>query len=425
MNSTTKKFLSAIFATAIVFTQAGAAVSAATSSPWGTSTSQTTQSSSTKSSSKNYNNSSDYTDTDKYGNAFPYSYYYYSSQNSIYKKLYKYLAEAMRDGKSSLKFKGYGKTMSTDAFYTVINRLRYDCPDLYYVNHCSVEKNDNDIIVTFSYKLTKDEIKATQKKFAKYSADFDAYLSKNNATSTKDFFSCALAYIGQTVKYDKAAAGNHDKYPHCDDLYGAVIDGKVVCAGYARVLNYLCQTHGISYAYKIVEATAYDSHAVSCAIYNNTWYIFDPTAYKMKDLQMVSDATYVKLSKNYYKGSFYMKSKNSYVGIAPSCGSKETSSSSSSTSKVTSKSALLNNWNNRMSDEGYISRFEVILKNNFSAYASDYDTFTYTFSSKTDSYMEYCVKIAEKLKKAGTISYKSIEICTPETGERFILIYLK
>ena len=66
-----------------------------------------------------------------------------------------------------------------------------------------------------------------------------------------------------------------------------------------------------------------------------------------------------------------------------------------------------------------------MLKNHFSDYASEYDTFTYTFASQADPYLESCVKIAKKLKKEGTISYKSIEICTPETGERFILIYLK
>ena len=139
MNSTTKKFLSAILTTAIVFTQAGATVSAATSSTWGTSTSQTTQSSSTKSTSKNYNNSSDYTDTDKYGNAFPYTYYFKVAQNKSYKTLYKYIADALRDRKASLKFKGYAKKYSTDVFWDVNEDLRNNCPDLYYVTGCTAK----------------------------------------------------------------------------------------------------------------------------------------------------------------------------------------------------------------------------------------------------------------------------------------------
>lgn len=247
MNSTTKKFLSAILTTAIVFTQAGTTVSAAKSSTWGTSTSQTTQSSSTKTTSKNYNNSSDYTDTDKYGNAFPYTYYYKVSQNKGYKTLYKYIADALRDRKSSLRFKGYAKKYSTQPFYDVINDLRDNCPDLYYVNNCSVEKNGDDIIVKFSY-IDEATYKSNKKKIDKYLANFDAYLAKNNATSTKDFFNCALAYIGKTVSYDKAAVktnrtGKIDK--NSLNIIGAIVDGEVVCEGYTRTFNLLCMTHGI------------------------------------------------------------------------------------------------------------------------------------------------------------------------------------
>lgn len=422
MNSTTKKFLSAILTTAIVFTQAGTTVSAATSSPWGTSTSQTTQSSSTKSTSKNYNNSSDYTDTDKYGNAFPYTYYYKVSQNKAYKTLYKYIADALRDRKASLKFKGYAKKYSTQSFYDVINDLRNNCPDLYYVTGCTATKSGDDIIVKFSY-IDEATYNSNKKKIDKYLANFDAYLKKNNVTSTKDFFNYALAYIGKTVSYDNAAVktnktGKIDK--NSLNIIGAIVDGEVVCEGYTRTFNLLCMTHGIPFAEKSFDNTIKDSgHMISCAMCNNAWYNFDPTNYSHKDYQFTTDSGYLKIKKNY-------KIKESIK--SPVCDGKKASatstSSSSSTSKVTSKSALLNNNDFRIRADA-VSRFEGMLKNHFRDYASEYDTFTYTFASKADPYLESCVKIAEKLKKAGTISYKSIEICTPETGERFILIYLK
>lgn len=425
MNSTTKKFLSAILTTAIVFTQAGTTVSAANYSAWGTLTSQFTQSASTKTTSKNYNHSSDYTDTDKYGNAFPYSYYYQLSHNKAYKTLYKSIADALRDRKASLRLKGYAKKYSTDVLWDVIAVLRRDCPDLYYVNHCYVNKSGNDIIIEFNY-LDEAAYKANKKKIDKYIADFDAYLAKNNVTSTKGFLKYAAKYVENTVSYNyKAAKGNRSGKVDKNSLniIGAIVEGKAVCEGYARTFNLLCMTHGVPFAVKRWDSTDSSGHMTSCVVYNNVWYNFDPTAGERKDLQMVTDADYVKLAKKYYKGS-YSSDKLNLINIVPTCNGKKTKFSSS-TSKVTSKSALLNNWDNRMLDAGYISRFEGILKNNFSDYASDYDTFTYTFPSKIESYMKSCVAMAEKLKKAGTISYKSIEICTPETGERFILIYLK
>ena len=100
MNSTTKKFLSAILTTAIVFTQAGAAVSAADSDPWGTSTSAT-QTTNTKSASKDFGNSKYWSEKDKYGYAYPYSYYYYAADPTA-KKAYIEVYEALHDRKPTI-----------------------------------------------------------------------------------------------------------------------------------------------------------------------------------------------------------------------------------------------------------------------------------------------------------------------------------
>lgn len=428
MNSTTKKFLSAIVTTAIVFTQAGTTVSAASNSTWGTSTSQTTQSSSTKSTSKNYNNSSDYTDTDKYGNAFPYTYYYKVSQNKAYKTLYKYIAEALRDRKSSLKFKGYAKKYSTDTFLKVVNNLRDDCPDLYYVNGCTATKSGDDIIVKFNY-MDAAEHKAIQKKIDKYRANFDVYLEKNNVTSTKDFLTYAAKYVDSTVSYDHEAVKSKKTKIDTNSLsiVGAVVDGEAVCEGYVDTFNYLCMTHGISYAGKHV-STKTGGHKISCAVYNNVWYNFDPTGGNTSSYQFTTDKEYTNNKNN--KGYKILDNVEAFPicnGKKVSRSSSSSSSSSSSTSKVTSKSALLNNYNTRLSDTGaVVDRFSKVVENNIKlAKDKDRDTVTLTFASKVDSYVESCYKKIQQLKKDGTIDYKSVEICTPETGERFILIYLK
>jgi len=64
-----------------------------------------------------------------------------------------------------------------------------------------------------------------------------------------------------------------------------------VCEGYAKAFNYLCGTHGVSFAYKSCESTGdEENHAFSLVPYKNVWYNMNPTAYKKPEKQYLTDA---------------------------------------------------------------------------------------------------------------------------------------
>lgn len=285
MNTTTKKFLSAVMTAAIVFSQASAPVAAATTSRG---TSSASQSDTVKSSRKDFGNSSYWSKKDKYGCAYPYSYYRYAGSSEAMEKLYVKIYNALHDRKSSITF-----DRSEGDWATILSELGNSCPELYYYKRYS-RKNVTDEkgymvkeIVTFEY-LPEKTLASHDKIFAEVLDDFEAYLDKKDVTTTKQFLNAALAFVGSRVEYDYEAKGSHKKHLDCENIVGAFVDGKVVCEGYVQAFNYLCRAYGIAYCPKHSEGGS--NHALSTVIYKNTWYNYDPTAYKDSDRQMTTDA---------------------------------------------------------------------------------------------------------------------------------------
>lgn len=423
MNSTTKKFLSAILTTAIVFTQAGTTVSAATnSSAWGTSTSATQT---TQSTSKDFGNSKYWSEKDKYGYAYPYSYYYYAS-NPTAKKVYVQIYEALHDRKSTISVSDTTrkalKKSSNVSVPTLIKEIIFECPELYYADYdkCkSVGEGTNKKNVYYIDYLSEQIIASNEKTFAKVLKDFDAYLDKNNATTTKQFLSCATAYLGNTITYDKAHAGGQGNMnSEYRTLVGALVNKKALCAGYVRAFNYLCRTHGISYAYKNLSGT--EEHAVAMAVYNNTWYNFDPTYYKRSERQMITDKALKSLG--------YVNSDDSYSEMLkfPTCNGKptkpsvvktttSTSNSSTSTSKPSTSTSTSTQTKPKSDTEEEVftdyhykdfDNFSFIVKNHIS-YARN-DGYTYYKITVPDGKLDLTIKYLKQMKADGTITYTSL-----------------
>lgn len=420
MNSTTKKFLSAILTTAIVFTQAGATVSAATSSTWGTSTSQTTQSTSTKTTSKDYGNSSYWSEKDKYGYAYPYSYYYYASDPTV-KKIYVQVYEALHDRKPTISisettYRALNKS-SNVSVATLIKEICYECPELYYADYRECKNKGegaNKKVVFYIDYLPEKTIASYEKTFAKVLEDFDAYLEKNNVTTTKQFLDCGVSYIGKHVSYDKTTK-------NCNSIVGAFVNGKAKCEGYVQAFNYLCRTHGISSAYKSADSDE-GSHALSSVIYKNIWYNFDPTAYKWSDRQMTTDAQV----KEY---GFTVDTNGTFGNIkckSPVCNGKAVKPPVAKTTASTSKPSTSTQTKptNDTAEETFIEyhykdfdTFSFIVKGNIKGKRNK--GYTYYKITVPDGKLDLTIKYLKKMKADGTITYKSLS-----KGKNYVKITL-
>lgn len=406
MNSTTKKFLSAILTTAIVFTQAGAAVSAVDSDPWGTSTSQTTQSSSTKTTSKDFGNSSYWSEKDKYGYAYPYSYYYYAS-NPTAKKVYVQIYEAVHERKSSIKIslkdEQYLKKTLKEDEYSFCAVIRNSCSELYYLDYCKVERDDKYAKIIFDYTYSEKEIAAYEKKLKKVVEDFDSYLAKNNVKTTKEFFSYTLSYLSNNVKYSSGSK-----------ITTALIDGHAVCQGYANSFNYLCRLHGISttsIGMKGAEGTNNGLHDISIAVYKNTWYIFDPTACKLSERQMLTYAQYKKVA------GYVADSPSEYS--FPTCNGKavkprtsipkpKTTTSTSNSSTSTPTKPTSDTTEETFIDYHYtdFDTFSFIVKGNISYVRNK--GYTYYKITPPEGKLDITIKYLKQMKADGEITYTEL-----------------
>lgn len=87
-------------------------------------------------------------------------------------------------------------------------------------------------------------------------------------------------HVVQTITYDHNAAANIDNYrltlPHGFDIYGAAVEGKAVCEGYAKLFQYLCYAVGIN-STQVIGVAGGGNHMWSAALIDGEWYQVDAT----------------------------------------------------------------------------------------------------------------------------------------------------
>lgn len=87
-------------------------------------------------------------------------------------------------------------------------------------------------------------------------------------------------YITAHVRYDTVAAANPQPVgailPHAYDIYGAAIEGKAVCEGYAKLFQYLCYRTGI-HATQISGTAGGGGHMWNAVKLDGEWYALDAT----------------------------------------------------------------------------------------------------------------------------------------------------
>ena len=83
-------------------------------------------------------------------------------------------------------------------------------------------------------------------------------------------------YIIDNCRYDEEAAENNDVQGNENDAYGALVDGKAVCEGYARAFQLLCNKANIDCV--LLSGTAdSDNHAWNGVKISGDWYQIDVT----------------------------------------------------------------------------------------------------------------------------------------------------
>ena len=127
--------------------------------------------------------------------------------------------------------------------------------------------------VKLDYTVQNDKLIAAKKKFNFAVTSALKKLPSGNDFEREEYIN---NYIIDNCKYDDAAAENDDVQGNENDAYGALVDGKAVCEGYARAFQLLCNKANIDSVLLSGIADS-DNHAWNGVKIGGDWYQIDVT----------------------------------------------------------------------------------------------------------------------------------------------------
>ena len=223
-------------------------------------------------------------------------YYQYSQMTTTEKQVYSKLVSALKDLQSEVSVTGI--TIKADAALTLFHRVVADYPQFFWVSrgssviYDSRTENVEKFILLYTDGESSDTvsnnkavIRADRAKIAAKKMTFEAKISQILGTIPANIPAVEREkrihdYIVSTVRYDTAAAANPNPVngflPHAFDVYGAAIEGKAVCEGYAKLFQYLCYRTGI-HATQISGIADGGGHMWNAVKLDGDWYELDAT----------------------------------------------------------------------------------------------------------------------------------------------------
>lgn len=201
--------------------------------------------------------------------SFTLPYYYYQMCDEA-QDFYLYLRKAVKDCRKKIKL---NIDFDVEEFGKVVELLVYHDPMTFNLDEIGIlDETKNSVTFSLDYKYDKETY---DKMVKEYDKAVDKILGKlTGKMSTYKKIKTIHDEIINNAVYDLRA-------PDCDNIYGALVDNKAKCDGYARTFTYVCGKAGI----RTVTVMGYDrsadtdenGHMWNKVRYNNKWYNVDVT----------------------------------------------------------------------------------------------------------------------------------------------------
>lgn len=229
------------------------------------------------------------------------------------KRCYIRIADAVRDVEPSVTIK---TTLTPAQVKKVYEYYSYDHAEVFYAGGVGMEYTEAGKAytykITFDYKYNGDKIKinAMRTKLGRKALEllgaakgYSTDLKKEKALHDKLIKSCS---------YDIEAAKDPDSNPDSFSAYGAIVNGRAVCQGYAQAMKLLLSSAGIKSLY-ITGVANGGSHAWNVVQIGGRWRYLDATF----DDPVFTDGSgrysnYNTISYTYFN---FTKSKNHIPGV--------------------------------------------------------------------------------------------------------------
>lgn len=224
-------------------------------------------------------------------------YYQYSIMTGSERQLYNKLVTAIENLQSEVAVTGM--TIKADAGLALFHRVLADNPQLFWVSRTASvtydprTQNVRSFILLYSdgekadtvNNTTGPVIVADRAKIAAKRKALNDKIGKILETIPGNYPEVEQEklihdYIVTHLQYDKVAAANPTPvgavFPHAYDIYGAAVEGKAVCEGYAKLFQYLCYCTGIN-ATQISGTADGGGHMWNAVRIDSYWYEIDVT----------------------------------------------------------------------------------------------------------------------------------------------------
>ena len=201
---------------------------------------------------------------------FPFeSRYYYDKLTSDEKKAYDAIVAGLNNFDTTI----YTGVEDITALQDAIRAIRYDRQDLFQLpndgSSCTVWSDGK---VEITYPITKSEYDSMVKDILTSLVDLEGSLS--TCTTEYDKVLTIHDYLVSHIEYTKDAKNAHN-------IYGALVNGKCVCEGYARSFQYICALYGIEAICVSGDGTnssGSEAHMWNMVVMNDgKWYYMDVT----------------------------------------------------------------------------------------------------------------------------------------------------
>ncbi len=213
-----------------------------------------------------------------------YSYgYYYDLLNDCQQVMYSYIISHLEViSKDYVGFLEITKDEAIEVIQALINDSIYQCKTM-----ASYEVNE----ILF-VKLCMDSV-VTDEQSMQVEKEASKILYECSAETTEETIIKIYDWCTSNIEYD-------DEAEHSRDLYGALVEHKCVCVGYAKAFAYLCDKMGIK-----VICVSNDTHMWNYMCLNNKWYAVDVTngytgtsQYLLKGKEILEEEPYI-LTQNF------------------------------------------------------------------------------------------------------------------------------
>lgn len=173
------------------------------------------------------------------------AYFYYERLAEKYKKLYDLLLPAIRSLEESVPVAGYTQEEIT----RVSEAIEYDHPELFWFGYAALSESG----IVLKYRASAEEIETVQRRIDEAVPGFLEGI--DDTMSAYDVLLRLHVKVISKVDYDtialnkeEAAGYDREKIDSLRSIYGVFVEGKAVCEGYARAMQYLLQKCGIECA---------------------------------------------------------------------------------------------------------------------------------------------------------------------------------